>query len=88
MRIALHSGLGMPTLTLLRVCTFAESLAFPVVGYPESLHPSKTHLPTPAYAFLNGRWSTGWEFLSNHVSVNGMFNHSQPDRLEKAIDPS
>lgn len=88
MRIALNSGLGMPPLTLLRVCTFAESLAFPAVGYPESLHPSKTHLQTQTYAFIYARWFTGRELLSNHVSMNGIFNHSQPDRLENAIDPS
>lgn len=88
MRNALHSGLGMPTLTPLLVCAFAESLAFPVVEYPESLHQSKTHLQTQTYAFINGRWFTGLGFLSNHVSVNGIFNHSQPDRLEKTIDPS
>lgn len=75
MRIALHSGLGMPTLIPLLICAFAESLAFPVVGYFKSLHPSKTHLQSQAYAFINGRWSTGRGFLSNHVSVNGILNH-------------
>jgi len=87
MRIARHPGLAMTNLTLLLVWAFAGSLAFPVSGYPESPDQSDSHLQTQTYAFINGRWFTGQEFLSKPMySVNGVFTHSQPDRIGKTID--
>jgi hypothetical protein len=87
MRIGRLSGPAIPKLTRVLAWAFAGCLAFPVPGFPDSLHQPDSHLQTQTYAFLNGRWLTGQGFLSKPMySVNGIFTHSEPDRIEKTID--
>lgn len=87
MRIARLSGPAIPKLTKVLAWAFAGCLAFPVPGFPDSLHHPDSHLQTQTYALINGRWLTGQGFLSKSMySVNGIFTHSEPDRIEKIID--
>ncbi len=87
MRIGRLSGPAIPKLTRVLAWAFAGCLTFPFSRFPDSLHQPDSHLPTQINAFLNGRWLSGQGFLSKPMySVNGIFTHSEPDRVKKTID--
>lgn len=79
--------LGMKQLMPLWICVLIGVLFFPISGHPEATHHPDTQLHSGAYAFINGQWFNGEQFITKPMySKNGILTHSKPDQIEKTVD--